>query len=729
MDRHERNHRLLRAGALAAAALAAIGLSVGSGAAAAQAGTNSPAYRGLALTPPMGFNDWNAFACNVSQSLIEQTALAMHTDGMQKAGYDYVNIDDCWMNGRNVTTGAADKIAAGRDAAGHLIPDPTYFPDGIKAVADYVHSLGLKLGIYEDIGTATCQGLAGSYGHERTDAADFAKWGVDYLKYDDCNLPPQIPPTPAGYKAAYKVMSQALRATGRDIVYSICEHTEAGQSWLWGATMSNLWRSTSDIRPNFASMLTNFTKNSVLAQYAGPGHWNDPDMLEVGTGTMTILAAPAAAGDTTVKVDSVASAIPGSPITIGSAAGGDLESRTVASVGTAATNTTLFEPASAGDSTVKVANTTGFTVGGPITVGVGSAAEPGTVTAVGTAGGTSTLITDAAAGDTNVKVAGVNGMTVGQPIMIGTGASAESPVVTAVGTPATTTTLSSAVTPGATNLKVASVAGLAAGDALAVDTGANREVVTITAVGTAGATGTGVDVTPALGLAHSGGFRGAAVVDLSKPGTGVSFAPALTAAHPAGTATRADGTGITFTPALGAAAPLATTVIGPTGTGVTLTAPLGAAHPSGDKVGISGMTTTEGQTELNLWSIEAAPLIAGTDVVNMAAQNLAIYTNHKVIAVDQDPLGVQADVVSNADGHWVLAKPLAGGDVAVVFFNAGDTAWSGATSSMSSLGLSDSGSYTAQDLWTKKWTPAHGSIAVPSIPAHGSVLLRITSTS
>ncbi len=425
--------------ALTAAAAALLVSVVAPGAAAADAPAGS--YNGLALTPPMGFNDWNAFACNVSEALVEQTALAMHNDGMQAAGYDYVNIDDCWMNGRNVT-GAAAKIAAGRDANGHLIPDPTYFPDGIKAVADYVHSLGLKLGIYEDIGTATCQGLAGSYGHEAEDAADFASWGVDYLKYDDCNLPPQIQPTPAGYQAAYQVMSDALKATGRPIVYSICEHTEAGESWLWGATQSNLWRSTSDIRANFASMVTNFTKNSVLAQYAGPGHWNDPDMLEIGTGTMTKLAAPATAGATNLKVASVSSAIPGSPITVGSATAGDLESSTVASVGTAATSTTLFEPAAAGDTNVKLASTNGFTVGGPITVDTGSAADTATVTAVGTAGGKSTLFTAAAPGDTNVKVAGVAGLTVGQPIYIDTGAGQETPTVTSVGTAATSTTLS-----------------------------------------------------------------------------------------------------------------------------------------------------------------------------------------------------------------------------------------------------------------------------------------------
>jgi len=131
---------------------------------------------GLALTPPMGWNDWNAYGGNVSEQLVEQTALAMHDDGMQAAGYSYVNIDDCWMS-------------ASRDANVNLVANPSKFPDGIAAVASYVHSLGLKLGIYEDAGTATCQGYPGSYGHEQQDADLFASWGVDYLKYDWCNVP------------------------------------------------------------------------------------------------------------------------------------------------------------------------------------------------------------------------------------------------------------------------------------------------------------------------------------------------------------------------------------------------------------------------------------------------------------------------------------------------------------------------------------------------------------
>ncbi|MDT4981994.1 MAG: alpha-galactosidase [Pseudonocardiales bacterium] len=715
----------LGAAVLAATATAAIGTASSAAAigTASAAAAPAPSYNGLALTPPMGFNDWNAFGCNVSQDLVEQTALAMHQNGMQAAGYDYVNIDDCWMNGRNVV-GTAAKIAAGRDANGHLVADPTYFPDGIAALAKYVHSLGMKLGIYEDIGTATCQGLAGSYGHEATDAQDFANWGVDYLKYDDCFLPPQIPPTPAGYQAAYQVMSDALAATGRPIVYSVCEHTEAGQSWLWGATQSNLWRSTSDIRPNFASMLTNFTKNSVLADYAGPGHWNDPDMLEIGTGAITKLAAPAVAGDTNVKVASVSAAIPGSPITVGTATGGNLQSATVSSVGTAATTTTLFAPAATGDSTVKVASVSGFTIGGPITVDTGAGAQSATVTSVGTAGAKSTLFTGAAAGDTNVKVASIAGLTVGQPILIDTGASQEAPVVTSIGTAGSATTLSAATTPGAANIKVASVAGLAVGDSLAIDTGANREVVTISTVGTAGGTGTGVTFTPALALTHA---RGAAVLDVNKPGTGVSFTPALASAHAAGTVTEGDGTGIAFTPTLTAAHPIGTSVVGPTGTGITLTAPLTQPHASGDGVGISGSTVPESQSELSLWAAEAAPLIAGTDVVNMAAQNLAVYTNKDVIAVNQDPLGVQAQVLSNANSQWTLVKPLADGAKAVVLFNAGATPWTGASVSLAALGLDPKQAYDSRDLWTHSSSTVRDAIGVASIPAHGSVMVRVSS--
>src|SRR3954454_23555494 len=228
---------------------------------------------GQAPAPPMGFNDWNAFGCNVSESLIKDTALAMHTNGMQAAGYQYVNIDDCWL----------EKT---RSADGHLVPDPVKFPDGIKGTADYVHSLGLKLGIYEDAGTLTCAGYPGSYGHEATDAQDFADWGVDYLKYDNCNQVPGTADTQQEYIDRYSRMRDALKATGRNIVYSLCEWG-AQSPWEWGASVGHLWRTTGDISDNYASMESRFELNAPLTVAAGPGHWNDPDMLEVGNGGMT----------------------------------------------------------------------------------------------------------------------------------------------------------------------------------------------------------------------------------------------------------------------------------------------------------------------------------------------------------------------------------------------------------------------------------------------------------
>ncbi|MFE9568218.1 glycoside hydrolase family 27 protein [Streptomyces sp. NPDC006692] len=221
----------------------------------------------LAQTPQMGFNDWNAYGCNVSEALIKSTAQAMRTNGMQAAGYAYVNIDDCWMTHN-------------RDSGGHLVPDPAKFPDGIKGTADYVHSLGLMLGIYEDAGTATCAGYPGSLGHEATDARSFASWGVDYLKYDNCNnngVPAQ---------SRYTTMRDALAATDRPILYSLCNWGQENV-WTWGAGVGNSWRTTGDISASFSSMLSIFHSNVGLASYAGPGHWNDPDMLEVGNGSLT----------------------------------------------------------------------------------------------------------------------------------------------------------------------------------------------------------------------------------------------------------------------------------------------------------------------------------------------------------------------------------------------------------------------------------------------------------
>jgi alpha-galactosidase len=222
---------------------------------------------GLAQTPPMGFNDWNAFHCNVSEQLIEQTADFFVSSGMKDAGYTYVNIDDCWLS-------------HSRDASGNLVPDPVKFPDGIAGVATFVHARGLKLGIYEDAGTSTCAGFPGSLGHERQDATRFASWGIDYLKYDNCHN--NSVPAPQRYTA----MRDALLATGRPIVYSICNWGQESP-WTWGPTTGNLWRTTGDIGDNWARMLSIVHANLPLASHAGPGHWNDPDMLEIGNGGMT----------------------------------------------------------------------------------------------------------------------------------------------------------------------------------------------------------------------------------------------------------------------------------------------------------------------------------------------------------------------------------------------------------------------------------------------------------
>jgi alpha-galactosidase len=237
--------------------------------------TASPARaldNGLALTPPMGFNDWNAFGCNVDEQLIKQTADFFVSSGLKDAGYQYVNIDDCWMTHQ-------------RDPqTGRLVPDPGKFPDGISGTADYVHSKGLKLGIYEDAGTATCAGYPGSLGHEQVDAQTFADWGVDYLKYDNCNNAGST--TKQQYIDRYTAMRDALAATGRPIVYSICEWGVNDPS-SWAGNVGNLWRTTGDISDNYSSMLSIIKQNAPLAQAAHPGAWNDPDMLEIGNGGMT----------------------------------------------------------------------------------------------------------------------------------------------------------------------------------------------------------------------------------------------------------------------------------------------------------------------------------------------------------------------------------------------------------------------------------------------------------
>ncbi|KAH7853507.1 hypothetical protein Vadar_003357 [Vaccinium darrowii] len=222
---------------------------------------------GLARTPPMGWNSWNFFACDITETVIKETADALVATGLASLGYDYLNIDDCWS-------------ASERSSEDELVPDPKTFPSGIKALADYVHGKGLKLGIYSDAGRFTCQVRPGSIYHENDDAKLFASWGVDFLKYDNCyNL--GIKP-----KERYPPMRDALNATGRTIFYSICEWGVDDPA-LWAGELGNSWRTTDDINDSWASMTTIADLNDKWAAYAGPGGWNDPDMLEVGNGGMT----------------------------------------------------------------------------------------------------------------------------------------------------------------------------------------------------------------------------------------------------------------------------------------------------------------------------------------------------------------------------------------------------------------------------------------------------------
>jgi len=224
-------------------------------------------YKDLALTPPMGWNSWNKFAGNINETLIKQIADSIVSTGMKDAGYEYVILDDVWM-------------ASSRDSFGKLMGNVTRFPSGIKALADYIHSRGLKLGIYEDRGSATCSGYPGSYGHEMVDANTFASWGIDYLKYDNCNVVGDL-------QTDYMNMRSALDSCGRPIVFSICSWSFPG---TWVLNVGNLWRTTGDITDNWSSVMSIINTNASLGRYAGPGHWNDPDMLEVGNGGMTTTA-------------------------------------------------------------------------------------------------------------------------------------------------------------------------------------------------------------------------------------------------------------------------------------------------------------------------------------------------------------------------------------------------------------------------------------------------------
>ena len=255
----------------------------------------------VAATPPMGWNSWNFFAGKVTDKDIRDTADLLVSTGMRDAGYVYVNIDDTWE--------------AKRDAQGRIQTNEK-FPD-MKALADYVHSKGLKLGIYSSPGSQTCAHFEGSLGHEEQDAQTYADWGIDYLKYDLCGYRPvmqaQFPnDPPAQYKLmreAYEKMHQAILKTGRPMVYSLCQYGWDAV-WDWGPSVgANLWRTTGDISANYDRMTLIGREQAGLAKFAGPGHWNDPDMLEVGNGKLThdenlthmtlwaMLAAPLIAGN------------------------------------------------------------------------------------------------------------------------------------------------------------------------------------------------------------------------------------------------------------------------------------------------------------------------------------------------------------------------------------------------------------------------------------------------
>jgi alpha-galactosidase len=224
---------------------------------------------GLAKTPPMGWNSWNLFAGRIDDQTVRTMADAMVSSGMKDAGYVYVNIDDTWEGVRD---------AQGNLQSNHKFPD-------MKALAEYVHSKGLKLGIYSSPGPRTCAGYPASYAHEAQDAQTFAAWGVDYLKYDWCSASHIY--TNDDLQPIYQLMGDALRATGRPIIYSLCEYG-TGSVEKWGADVSgNLWRTTGDIRDEWASMMGNIHRQASTTPYAGPGHWNDPDMLEIGNGHMT----------------------------------------------------------------------------------------------------------------------------------------------------------------------------------------------------------------------------------------------------------------------------------------------------------------------------------------------------------------------------------------------------------------------------------------------------------
>ena len=215
----------------------------------------------------MGWNSWNKFACNINEQLIRDTIDTLSASGLVEAGYKYINLDDCWQKER--------------DENNKIVPDRDTFPNGIKPLVDYAHEKGLLFGLYSSAGTYTCQGRPASLDFEDIDAQTYAEWGVDYLKYDNCYN--------KGISSLkrYPVMRDALNKTGRPIFYSLCQWGEERVA-TWGKDVGNSWRTTGDISDNWNSMINIIDENDQWYEYAGPGGWNDPDMLEVGNGGMTL---------------------------------------------------------------------------------------------------------------------------------------------------------------------------------------------------------------------------------------------------------------------------------------------------------------------------------------------------------------------------------------------------------------------------------------------------------
>ena len=245
---------------------------------AAASGTPAPRAHDphdVAATPPMGWNDWYTFYCNVDENLVKQTADAMVSSGMRDAGYDYVNLDDCW--------------AGQRDADGNMTADPKKFPHGIKALADYVHGKGLKLGVYTDVGTKTCAGYEAGYDNEARDVNTFASWGVDFVKVDWCAVPFQDFPGMSKQdvaKTLYSRWSKAFDAAPRPMLFSMCVWEEAVESWEFAPGLAQMWRTSTDYSDNWDAFLRNGDQAARLHDLAGPGGWNDPDILMVGHGQL-----------------------------------------------------------------------------------------------------------------------------------------------------------------------------------------------------------------------------------------------------------------------------------------------------------------------------------------------------------------------------------------------------------------------------------------------------------